>query len=156
METFATRQAKLTDLDTLVHFVLAEATEAEGSIKLPATVEEGIRRGLLDSSISQYWVLENKQSTTSSSKIVGSISIVREWSDWHAGFYWWIQSMFLLPDYRGKGLMKPLLDAVKEAATRDNVLELRLYVHKENQRAIKAYQREGFGESNYKIMSLEL
>jgi RimJ/RimL family protein N-acetyltransferase len=46
--------------------------------------------------------------------------------------------MFLRPGYRGQGLMKVLLNAVCQSATTEHVRELRLYVHGNNQRAIKA------------------
>ena len=155
------RPATIDDLDTLQAFVLAEAIEAEGATKMPSTVREGIRRGLTDPSLARYWVLEATNSasndvTTGSTSVVGSISIIREWSDWHATFYWWIQSMFLAQQYRGKGLMKLLVNAVQDAARLENVMELRLYVHRDNQRALKAYRREGFQDSSYDIMQVKL
>lgn len=163
---FRVRPATTNDLDVLVDFVLAEATEAEGATKLPSTVRQGIHRGLVDDTLARYWVLEStneaEKAATSETGgevtpvvVVGSISIVREWSDWHATFYWWIQSMFLDPQVRGKGLMKLLLDAVRATAKTEQVKELRLYVHRDNQRAVKAYRREGFQDSEYDIMSME-
>ncbi len=149
--TFSVRPATIDDLDTLLDFVLAEAREAEGDNKVPDTVREGIRAGLEYPNVARYWVLLNEQD-----EVVASISIIQEWSDWHAGYYWWIQSMFIRPEYRGQGLMKPLLAAIKQAAQDEQALELRLYVHQDNQRAIKAYVREGFDSSVYKIMTMDL
>ena len=187
MQQFTTRRASIEDLDSLVEFVLAEATEAEGATKVPTTVREGIRRGLEDPSIARYWVLVATQlaeESASCSKsvsnfheesgggatendpqqgreqdkciVVGSISIIREWSDWHATYYWWIQSMFLKLEFRGHGLMKYLVDVVKKAAQNEDAKELRLYVHRDNHRAIEAYQRDGFVASQYDIMSMKL
>jgi ribosomal protein S18 acetylase RimI-like enzyme len=85
---------------------------------------------------------------------VGSVSALKEWSDWNAGYYWWIQSMYLTPNQRGKGRMSMLLDAVKSEMANQNGLELRLYVHKDNRSAIKAYEKSNFTHSDYKIMVL--
>ena len=60
--------------------------------------------------------------------------------------------MFILPEYRGMGLMEMLLNEVKSAAQNEDAVELRLYVHKDNTRAIKAYQKAGFYNSDYKMM----
>ena len=64
--------------------------------------------------------------------------------------------MYLMPNHRGKGLMNELLQEVKNAAKKEDAIELRLYVHKDNKRAIKAYQKAGFSESDYNMMSLPI
>lgn len=143
------RKAKLKDLSYLVEFTAQEAREAEDSIKIPSTLEKGIRTALEDDSVAQYWVLVDSQNTP-----VGSVSALTEWSDWHAGYYWWIQSMYLTPSQRGKGRMTLLLDAVKSEMAQQQGLELRLYVHEENKAAIRAYKKAEFAHSQYKIMVL--
>ena len=64
--------------------------------------------------------------------------------------------MYLLAGHRGKGLMNELLQEVKNAARIEGAMELRLYVHRNNKRAIKAYQKAGFSDSDYSIMTLTL
>lgn len=143
------RKAVLDDLPFLVNFTAEEAKEAEGSIKIPETLEKGIQVALRDPSIATYWVLVDDNNTP-----VGSVSAVREWSDWNAGYYWWIQSMFLSKQQRGKGRMSMLLDAVKQEMKEQKGLELRLYVHKDNRTAVRAYQNSHFSKSDYEIMIL--
>lgn len=143
------RKAVLDDLPYLVNFTSEEAREAEGSIKIPETLEKGILVALRDPSIANYWVLVDENDTP-----VGSVSAVREWSDWNAGYYWWIQSMFLSKSQRGKGRMSLLLDAVKHEMKVQKGLELRLYVHKDNCTAVRAYQNAHFSKSDYEIMIL--
>ena len=92
MTLFHVRPATLDDLDTLVSFTLAEAQEAEGLDLVPETVRRGVRAGLEDPAVSRYWLLEGEADGP-----VGAISIVREWSDWQAATYWWIQSLYLEP-----------------------------------------------------------
>ncbi|EOX4909175.1 GNAT family N-acetyltransferase [Vibrio alginolyticus] len=143
------RKATLDDLSYLVNFTAEEAREAEGSIKIPETLEQGILAALRDPSIASYWVLVDEKNTP-----VGSVSSVREWSDWNAGYYWWIQSMFLSKPQRGKGRMSMLLGAVKQEMKAQKGLELRLYVHKDNSTAVRAYQNAKFSKSAYEIMIL--
>lgn len=144
---FKVRNAKLDDLDNLAEFVIAEANEAEGIIKSSEIVLNGIKAGLENPDIARYWIIENENGNP-----FGNVSVVKEWSDWNCAFYWWIQSMFLLPNYRGIGLMEALLKEVKLAAENENAIELRLYVHKDNDRAIKAYKKVGFCNSDYNMM----
>jgi GNAT superfamily N-acetyltransferase len=132
-----------------VAFTAEEAREAEGNIKIPVTLEKGIKKALEDESVAIYWVLVDDND-----KPVGSVSALKEWSDWNAGYYWWIQSMYLAPSQRGKDRMAILLDAVKSEMELQQGLELRLYVHEENNAAIRAYQKSDFVHSKYKIMTL--
>jgi RimJ/RimL family protein N-acetyltransferase len=143
------RKANLKDLPCLVAFTGEEAREAEGNIKIPDTLEKGIKKSLEDESVAIYWVLVDDND-----KPVGSVSALKEWSDWNAGYYWWIQSMYLAPSQRGKGRMAILLDVVKSEMELQQGLELRLYVHEENSAAIRAYQKADFVHSQYKIMTL--
>nr|WP_319522702.1 GNAT family N-acetyltransferase [uncultured Desulfosarcina sp.] len=133
------RKAELRDLPYLVDFTSEEAREAESTIKRPDTLRLGIEAALHDNSIALYWVMFDEQDHP-----IGSVSSVKEWSDWNAGYYWWIQSMYLKPDYRGKGLMAQLINAVNLEMIAQGGLELRLYVHSDNTIAKKAYEKAGF------------
>ena len=144
------RRAEINDLDQLVEFTAAEAREAEGHIKETKTLKIGIKTALEEDSIAMYWVLMNHHNEP-----VGSASALKEWSDWNAGYYWWIQSMYIEPGYRGKGYMDLLLDAIRSDMKKQDGLELRLYVHEDNQVAIKAYKKSNFTFSKYRIMIQE-
>jgi len=148
---FDIRRARSADLESLVSFALAEAKEAEGITKDSERVRQGITTALHDESVAMYWVLEKNNTG-----VIGSVSIVKEWSDWNSGYYWWIQNMYILPEFRGKGLMERLIQALKDTARNEDALELRLYVHKNNAQAISAYQKAGFFDSDYRIMTISL
>lgn len=145
------RRADWADSDTLVSFTLQEAREAEAVEVDAAVVRRGVLAGLKDPSVATYWVAESGDAG-----MVASISAVREWSNWHAGYYWWVQSLYVLPEHRGGGLAELLLDTLAEAARRAGALDLRLYVHSSNRRALKAYRRCGFGTTPYTIMTRRL
>jgi len=145
------RRANLTDLGQLVEFTLREANEAEGIRKNREKVRKGIRTALEDESVAVYWVIQD-----SHNELIGNVSVVKEWSNWNAGYYWWIQSLYVKPEHRGGGLMKMLIQTVRESARQAKALDLRLYVHKNNERAIKAYIRSGFADSDYRIMRMDI
>ena len=151
MSNFYVRRARTSDLEQLISFTTEEFLEAERSSAAPKSIRQGVEAALEDDSLGMYWVL-----VSGDSQIIGSVSVVKEWSDWHAGYYWWIQSMFIQPDFRGKGLMDKLLEEVKAAARAEDAIDLRLYVHKMNVRAIKAYLKSGFSDAEYQIMKMEL
>ena len=149
--TFHIRRATSADLERLVSFAVAEAKEAEGIKKDSERVRQGVTTALNDDSIARYWVIEKNNTG-----VIGSVSIVKEWSDWNSGYYWWIQNMYILPEFRGKGLMQQLIQALKDSARNEGALELRLYVHKNNAQAISAYQKVGFFDADYRIMTMSL
>lgn len=148
---FLMREARSEDLETLVAYSLREAVEAEHVDLDEDTVRNGVQAGLENPEIARYWMLEEAESGP-----IGSVSIFREWSDWHNGFYIWIQSMFIEPSYRGQGLMHLLLEAVFAYTREQQAVELRLYVHEDNQNAIRAYRRTGFVDTPYRMMAMEL
>lgn len=57
------RRAELKDLDYLVGFTSEEAREAEGTVKIPETLEKGIRSALEGSTIAIVRVLPDEKDT---------------------------------------------------------------------------------------------
>lgn len=145
------RRAVAADLQKLVAFTLEEAREAEGLDKDADCVRRGVSAGLEDPSVATYWVAES-----SDGEIVASTSAVREWSNLNGGYYWWVQSMYIVPERRGRGLVDLLLDTVAEEARAAGAVDLRLYAHGSNGRALDAYRRCGFEETEYVIMRRRL
>ncbi len=148
---YSIRRAIAADLETLVDFTLEEAREAEGREQAIDSVRCGVRTGLEDPSLATYWVAESADG-----RVVASTSAVREWSNFNGGYYWWIQSMFIVPEHRGRGLVGRLLDTVAEAARAAGARDLRLYAHESNGRALEAYRRCGFSVAPYTIMTRQL
>jgi ribosomal protein S18 acetylase RimI-like enzyme len=52
--------------------------------------------------------------------------------------------MYVLPEYRGKGINKLVIDSLKKWAALKNITEIRLEVYYDNASAIKAYEKIGF------------
>jgi ribosomal protein S18 acetylase RimI-like enzyme len=52
--------------------------------------------------------------------------------------------MYVLPEYRGQGINKKIMDVLKDWAIAQNISEFRLEVYNDNVSAIKAYEKFGF------------
>ena len=80
----------------------------------------------------------------------GQLMITKEWSDWRNGEFWWIQSVYVHPDFRKNNIYKKLYnEAIKLAKEFENVCGIRLYVDKDNNIVQKVYSKLGMKESNY-------
>jgi GNAT superfamily N-acetyltransferase len=145
------RRALAADVDLLVRFALREALDAEHANLDPAAVRRGVSAAIDDPRLARYWVAEADDGA-----IVASISALTEWSNFHGGFYWWVQSLFVVPEQRGRGIGDRLLDHVAGAASDEGALDLRLYAHQANERALRMYRRCGFTAAPYAVMRRRL
>lgn len=147
---YTIRSAQLSDTDALVAFTIAEALEAEDARLSEETVRRGIAGAFRDPPLARYWIAER------SGDIVAHASVVTEWSNFHGGFYWWVQSLFLHPEHRGGGLVEMLLEHLASEARKADALDLRLYAHANNARALRVYDRCGFTISPSVVMRRRL
>ena len=144
------RLAGKTDAPALVEFNQAMALETEGKTLDAQILQSGVGQVFDDEKKGFYVVAEE------SGRIVGGLMITFEWSDWRDGWFWWIQSVYILPEFRGQGIYRRLYDFVKTAAhEKANVRGFRLYVEKENVRAQKVYEKLGM-EATYYLMYEEM
>ncbi len=84
-------------------------------------------------------------------QVVGSLLITYEWSDWHDGLYWWIQSVYVDAGYRRKGVYARMYNYLKNLAKKEGIKAIQLYVFNENTAAQKAYESMGMVLTPYKM-----
>ena len=85
-------------------------------------------------------------------KRAGSLLITHEWSDWRNGGWWWIQSVYVMPDARRGGVFSTMYREIESRArTTTGVIGLRLYVEKENTGAQKTYEALGMEPAYYSL-----
>ena len=85
-------------------------------------------------------------------QLVGQLMVTYEWSDWRNGDFWWIQSVYVDPAWRRKGVYRRLHDTVVEIAKADKkTCGIRLYVARDNCAAQTVYRRVGLAPSMYDI-----
>lgn len=141
------RDATAADADTLADFNARMAWETEGKRLLPHVVGAGVRRLLGEPGLGYYLVAE------ADGESVASLLVTTEWSDWRNGRFWWIQSVYVVPAWRRRGVFRALYDAVKERSeAQGDVCGFRLYVERDNARAQATYRSLGMEETDYRIM----
>jgi ribosomal protein S18 acetylase RimI-like enzyme len=135
------------DADVLAQFNVALAKESENLVLDPARVKAGVATLLDDPAKGTYFVAE------AGGAVIGQLLITLEWSDWSNGDYWWLQSVYVRPDCRRRGVFQALCEhVIARAKGRADVASIRLYMEKNNDLALKAYDRLGFKETHYRIL----
>jgi ribosomal protein S18 acetylase RimI-like enzyme len=138
------RLAGIDDIDTLVNFNQRMAMETENKVLNNVILKKGVSRLIKNRNKGFYLVAEQD------GMVLGSLMVTTEWSDWQNGDYWWIQSVYVDPAFRRKGIYAKLYTKVKAlAAEEENVCSFRLYVEKENIIAQQTYKTLGMSESHY-------
>ena len=144
------RPAKHADLESLVAFSTAMAKETEGRILDQARLREGTQ-SLLGSPAYGFFMVAEAPGTDPP-QLIGQLMITFEWSDWRNGVFWWIQSVYVDPAWRRRGVFRRMHDAIVSQAKSDpKVCGIRLYVEQENRTAKTVYQRVGLAQSVYKV-----
>jgi ribosomal protein S18 acetylase RimI-like enzyme len=145
-EALLVRLAMPADAQVLIEFNTAMALETEQKELLPDVIGAGVH-SLLGNPAAGFYVIAEKDG-----RVVGSLMITKEWSDWRNGTFWWIQSVYVRPELRRQGVYKLLYRQVQELAANDPaVCGFRLYVERENGRAQATYHALGMQETRYLV-----
>jgi len=144
------RAATAADVATIARFNAAMAWETEGLTLDGERVRRGVEAVLADPSKGFYWVAELD------GRPAGQMLVTPEWSDWRNGAFWWIQSVYVEPPCRGRGVFRALYEhAERRARSEPGVCGLRLYVEQHNERAQQVYLRLGMKPTPYRIFEVD-
>lgn len=140
------RYGKKEDVSAIVSFNAAMALETENKTLDETILLKGVQGIFSDPSKGFYLIAEDGNQTC------GQLMITKEWSDWRNGYFWWIQSVYILPDYRGKGIYRQLHDKVRELAKDEgNICGIRLYVECDNVHAKSVYKAVDMIQTDYHL-----
>jgi ribosomal protein S18 acetylase RimI-like enzyme len=138
------REATQNDARIIAAFQLAMALETEQLMLDPDVVDKGVRAVFDDPGKGKYYVTEIN------GEVIGSLMTTFEWSDWRNGTVLWIQSVYILPQFRRKGAYRKMYLFLQEKVLSDQSLRgIRLYVDKSNTRAQTTYQDLGMNADHY-------
>jgi ribosomal protein S18 acetylase RimI-like enzyme len=138
------RKATINDVDAIVEFQLQMANETEDIELYKPTVKLGVSAVLNDNSKGQYYVAEINK------KIVSSLLTTFEWSDWRNGTILWIQSVYVLPEFRRKGVYRNMYAHIKTLVLENkNLNGIRLYADQSNLAAQETYKTLGMSADHY-------
>lgn len=142
MKDVVIRRATEKDLDTLYQF---EQGVVEAERPFDVTLKEGLihyydLKGLIHSDQAELVVAELDKKIIASGyvRIDPSKDYLAHRHHAYFGF------MYVLPEYRGQGVNKRIMDVLRDWAKGKNVNEFRLEVYVSNTSAIRAYEKLGF------------
>jgi ribosomal protein S18 acetylase RimI-like enzyme len=145
------RMATAPDAELLAAWAQTMAMETEEKQLNAETVLKGVQAGIADAKRARYFI------AMSGDMPVGTLMLTTEWSDWRNGDWWWIQSVYVHPDFRRQGVFQSLYGHVKQMAEQSpGVCGLRLYVEHENKNAQRTYEMLGMQDAGYRMMEAEL
>jgi GNAT superfamily N-acetyltransferase len=145
--TIEVRQATAADVDHVVEFNRLLALESEGKHLEAEVLRSGVRAVLADPAKGVYFLAQEE------GDILGQMGLTYEWSDWRNGWFWWIQSVYVVREARRRGVFRELFEHVRRAAQADpQVIGLRLYVERDNVAAHATYRKLGLEWTTYQVM----
>jgi GNAT superfamily N-acetyltransferase len=145
--TLSIRRAGPADAALVAEFNRLLALESEGKTLDADLLRAGVAAGLADPHKSVYFLAEEEGTA------VGQIMYTTEWSDWRNGWFWWIQSVYVRPEMRRRGVFRALFEHVQQAARANGqAIGLRLYVEQKNHIAHKTYRSLGMDAAGYEVL----
>ena len=112
-----------------------------------ATVLEGVTRFIEEPKYGRYFLAEQD------GNIIGQAAHTYEWSDWRNGELWWIQSVYVHPAHRGKGVFQSLFHHIEQLGKSDSACRgIRLYMERDNDTARRSYLNLGFRYTGYEVL----
>ena len=149
-DTIQVKPAGTDHVAALVEFNRAMARESEDKGLDEVVLARGVRNLLGRSDEGFYLVAEYNGS------LAGSLMVTYEWSDWRNGRFWWIQSVYVRPEFRRKGVYRALHERVRILAKNaKDACGIRLYVERENTGAMATYRNLGMSETHYRLYEEE-
>lgn len=140
------RSATPEDGRLLAGWAQAMARETEDKILPDAAIVPGIANGIANPALARYFIAELNGTPA------GTLMLTEEWSDWRNGMWWWIQSVYVAPEYRRRGIYRALYAHVQAMAEADGrVCGIRLYVEDGNHIAQQTYAQLGMQDAHYRI-----
>lgn len=144
------RAANLEDVQSIITFSAAMAHETENRQLDEARLREGTLSLLTTPSYGFFTVAELREGERR--QLIGQLMITYEWSDWRNGVFWWIQSVYVDPAWRRRGVFRRMHgEVVSQAKADPKVCGVRLYVEQDNRTAETVYQRVGLTRSAYRV-----
>ena len=140
------RSGEAADAAAIVDFQLRMARETEDLDLDRATLSRGVAAVFADPAKGAYWIAER------GGLAVGCLLTTYEWSDWRDGVILWIQSVYVIPEERGRGIYRALYERVRlQVEESDSLKGIRLYVEKRNAAAQRVYARLGMTREHYDL-----
>lgn len=157
--SYRIRDAEPADAELLARWAQAMALETEHKQLDADTVHAGVAAALADPGKARYFIAMHDAPFAGGETVgiaVGTLMVTHEWSDWRNGDWWWIQSVYVSPEHRRRGVYATLYRHIEQQArATPGVIGLRLYVERDNANALRTYAALGMDDSGYRVFEAE-
>jgi len=145
--TVVVRDAGPGDIEFIVDSNCKLAEETENKTLDRDVLTDGVRRGLASPDLCRYFIAEVD------GRRVGTTMLTYELTDWRDGVIWWFQSVYVLEAFRNLGVFRTVYQHIEKLARGSaDVRALRLYVRRDNQRALETYKALGMSDASYEVL----
>ena len=150
MNHISIREGTTSDAASISNFQRNMALETESKILDEDTVLKGVEKVLTSSDRGFYVIAEVD------SKVIGSLMVTFEWSDWRNGWFFWIQSVFVDEAYRRQGVYRLMHnEVISRCKASKDCCGIRLYVERDYVNAQKVYNNLGMYDTDYYLFEEE-
>lgn len=140
------REAESEEAKIIAEFQQAMALETENITLDTATVENGVQVVFSDPSKGKYYLAEHE------GELIACLLTTYEWSDWRNGTFIWLQSVYVKPAWRGKGVFRRMYEHIRQIVSENDGLKgIRLYVFHTNKAAQAVYHSIGMEDKHYRM-----
>lgn len=119
-------------------------------------VRRGVARALSGVEDCFYLIAERADPAGGPPVFAGQLMLTREWSDWRDAWVWWIQSVYVPPAARRRGVYAALYAEARARAAAAGVAVIRLYVDQRNTTAAATYAALGMDGGHYQVFEAVL
>ena len=144
MEQIIIRKAEQSDFDTLLIFeqgVIHAEKPFDSTLKNDPINYYDIKKMIAANDVELVVAtLKNKIIGSGYARIEDTKPYLKHSQHAYLGF------MYVIPEFRGKGVNKLIIDALAKWSASKNIIELRLDVYHNNTPAISAYEKAGFSK----------
>ena len=146
LPVFNVRPARRSDYKAIVEFQLAMALETEQLQLDSKVVNKGVSEVFRRPELGCYYVAEADE------QIIASLLTTYEWSDWRCGQVIWLQSVYVLPQWRRQGVFRAMYGFIRDLVMADPAYKgIRLYVERNNRSAQEVYRSMGMEDHHYRM-----
>ena len=125
--------------DLIASFQVKMALETENLVLDPITVGRGVKAVFDNPEKGAYYIAVDENGA-----VAGCLLTTYEWSDWRNGSVLWIQSVYVIPEFRGKRIFSLLYLHIKSMVEKSDAFSgIRLYVDNTNLNAQEVYKAVG-------------
>ena len=141
------RRGTLPDTQILIEFVTEMALESKNIVLDPEIASKGVRHLLENPDEGQYYIAEIE------GRSVGYLMVFFEWSDWRCGNIYYIETFYIIDEYKNQGVFEALYQCAYKDAESEHTAVRTMIEHCQLD-TINKLKSLGMHESHYMLLEM--